>query len=817
MKNDLNQSKVPFISKLAYGMGDVGCNFSWMFVGNFLMIFYTDVFGISMSAVATLMLFSRFWDAINDPIIGGLSDKTHTRWGRYRPWLLFAAPLTALVLILTFWAHPDWSQTHKIIYMAVTYCILVLGYTCVNIPYGTLCGAMTQNMTERAQINTSRSVSAMIAIGIINIITIPLIEWLGNGNARQGYLLIAILYGTIFAVCHIFCFAKTKEVVEVPVAQKIPLRLQLQAVAKNKPYLLALLGQVLFGFILYGRNADLLYYFTYVENDAVLFTYYSMAIIIPSIIGAACFPKVFQLTSNKGWAASVFAFGTGITIIALFFFSPVTSPIPFYLFAALSQFFFSGFNTAIYAIIPDCVEYGEWRTGIRNDGFQYAFISLGNKIGMALGTALLALSLGWAGYEANTTQNEAVVAIMRHSFSTIPGILWVVTALALFFYKLDKRSYNRILAVIKYRFLKRKKNQREYDVIALGELLVDFNALHSNDFDSVVYESNPGGAPCNVLAMLSNLQKRTAFIGKVGDDFLGHALQQRIVRMGISTEGLSKDKKRNTTLAFLNDSKTYPHQYLFYRNCTADMNLDEGDVDADMLSRTRIFHFGSLSFTHKRCRKATRKAIKAAKSKHRLISFDPNYRPVLWPGEEEARKWMLYGCSVCDILKVEASELAFITQQTTIQNGVDFLQKHYSISLILVTSGEAGSQAFMGSRKVYQEAFLTNRTIDTTGAGDTFLGCCLAYILEQGMELSDHQLQEMLFRANAAASLETTRKGAIRAMPTQAELEDYLKQLTSFNLNNRRLHYERYNEGSRYERHWSNGLYKQRYSSAQRQ
>lgn len=780
MKNDLNQSKVPFISKLAYGMGDVGCNFSWMFVGNFLMIFYTDVFGISMSAVATLMLFSRFWDAINDPIIGGLSDKTHTRWGRYRPWLLFAAPLTALVLILTFWAHPDWSQTHKIIYMAVTYCILVLGYTCVNIPYGTLCGAMTQNMTERAQINTSRSVSAMIAIGIINIITIPLIEWLGNGNARQGYLLIAILYGTIFAVCHIFCFAKTKEVVEVPVAQKIPLRLQLQAVAKNKPYLLALLGQVLFGFILYGRNADLLYYFTYVENDAVLFTYYSMAIIIPSIIGAACFPKVFQLTSNKGWAASVFAFGTGITIIALFFFSPVTSPIPFYLFAALSQFFFSGFNTAIYAIIPDCVEYGEWRTGIRNDGFQYAFISLGNKIGMALGTALLALSLGWAGYEANTTQNEAVVAIMRHSFSTIPGILWVVTALALFFYKLDKRSYNRILAVIKYRFLKRKKNQREYDVIALGELLVDFNALHSNDFDSVVYESNPGGAPCNVLAMLSNLQKRTAFIGKVGDDFLGHALQQRIVRMGISTEGLSKDKKRNTTLAFLNDSKTYPHQYLFYRNRTADMDLDEGDVDADMLSRTRIFHFGSLSFTHKRCRKATRKAIKAAKSKHRLISFDPNYRPVLWPGEEEARKWMLYGCSVCDILKVEASELAFITQQTTIQNGVDFLQKHYSISLILVTSGEAGSQAFMGNRKVYQEAFLTNRTIDTTGAGDTFLGCCLAYILEQGMELSDHQLQEMLFRANAAASLETTRKGAIRAMPTQAELEDYLKQLTSF-------------------------------------
>ncbi|MDO4782455.1 MAG: glycoside-pentoside-hexuronide (GPH):cation symporter [Capnocytophaga felis] len=389
MEDCSTQSKVPFISKLAYGMGDVGCNFSWMFVGNFLMIFYTDVFGIGMGAVATLMLLSRFWDAINDPVIGSLSDRTRTRWGRYRPWLLFAAPLTALVLVLTFWAHPHWSQTNKVIYMSVTYCLLVLGYTCVNIPYGTLCGAMTQNTNERAQINTSRSVSAMIAIGIINIITIPLIEGLGGGNPQQGYLLIAILYGAIFAACHIFCFAKTKEVIEVPVAPKIPLKVQLRVVLKNKPYLLALLGQILFGFILYGRNADLLYYFTYVEKDMALFTYYSMAIIIPSIIGAACFPKVFEWTSNKGWSASIFALGTGVTMFAMFFFSPVSSPVPFYIFAALSQFFFSGFNTAIYAIIPDCVEYGEWCTGVRNDGFQYAFISLGNKIGMALGTSLM--------------------------------------------------------------------------------------------------------------------------------------------------------------------------------------------------------------------------------------------------------------------------------------------------------------------------------------------------------------------------------------------------------------------------------------------
>nr|WP_238320031.1 glycoside-pentoside-hexuronide (GPH):cation symporter [Porphyromonas macacae] len=335
-------NKVPLISKIAYGFGDVGCNFSWSFVVSFLMIFYTDVFGISMTAVATLILVSRVWDAINDPIIGNLSDRTKSRWGRYRPWLLFGAPITALTLVLCFWAHPDMSDTGKIVYMAITYGLLVLGYTCVNLPYGTLCGAMTQDIDERAQINTSRSVAAMIAIGIINIVTVPLVKYCGDGTLSnaKGFLSVAMIYGLIFTLCHWFCFAKTKEVVEIPTEQeKVPLKQQFKALAQNKPFIMAVIGQLLFGFILYGRNANLIYYFKYVEGHEDLFTFFSTVIIIPSIIGAALFPMVFHLTGNKGRAASVFSFLMGISMVVLYFFSPNTDPILFYVFAALAQFF----------------------------------------------------------------------------------------------------------------------------------------------------------------------------------------------------------------------------------------------------------------------------------------------------------------------------------------------------------------------------------------------------------------------------------------------------------------------------------------------
>lgn len=217
---------------------------------------------------------------------------------------------------------------------------------------------------------------------------------------------------------------------------------------QNRPYLLALVGQILFGFTLYGRNADVLYYFTYVEGNASYYTTYSMCIIIPSIIGAACFQPVFRKLNNKGRTASVFALLTGISMLSMFFFNVKEAPVIFYALSGITQFFFS-VQYRNLCNHSDCVEYGEWKTGLRNDGFQYAFISLGNKIGMAIGTALLAGLLGKYGYVANQTQNAAVLSIMKHAFTTIPGVLWIVTAVVLFFYRLNKKRYNEIVEELK--------------------------------------------------------------------------------------------------------------------------------------------------------------------------------------------------------------------------------------------------------------------------------------------------------------------------------------------------------------------------------
>lgn len=315
---------------------------------------------------------------------------------------------------------------------------------------------------------------------------------------------------------------------------------------------------------------------------------------------------------------------------------------------------------------------------------------------------------------------------------------------------------------------------KSYDVTALGELLIDFTENGMSAQGNPIMEANPGGAPCNVLAMLEKLGKKTAFIGKVGKDMFGEQLKTAVEEVGIDTRNLIMDEEVHTTLAFVH---TYPdgdRDFSFYRNPGADMMLTKEDIQEDLIRDSRIFHFGTLSSTHEGVREATRHAIEVAKEAGCLVSFDPNLRPPLWKSLDDARREIEYGLTKCDILKISDNEVEFLFGTTNYDKGAAIIREKYNIPLVLITMGKEGSRAYYKDLRVESAPFLQENTIETTGAGDTFCASSLNYVLEHGLDnLTEENLYELLTFANAAASLITTRKGALRVMSTREEVEEF--------------------------------------------
>ena len=320
-------------------------------------------------------------------------------------------------------------------------------------------------------------------------------------------------------------------------------------------------------------------------------------------------------------------------------------------------------------------------------------------------------------------------------------------------------------------------NSRKYDVIALGELLIDFTEYGRSNRGNKLFEANPGGAPCNVLALLQKLGKKTAFIGKVGDDQFGRMLCETIDSIGIDSKNLIFDKEIPTTLAFVGKTADGDREFSFYRNPGADMMLREEEVMDELLANTKILHFGTLSMTHETVRKTTLSAVKKAKKNGAIISLDPNLREPLWQSLDEAKRQMKSAISYCDILKISDNEIEFLTGETDFDEGVKKIRSEYDIPLICVTMGKDGSIAYYKDKKITAKAFLQDNVVDTTGAGDTFCGCVLSYVCEHGLDnLTEKQLLTMLEFANAAASIVTTRAGAILSMPSVKEVEELLNR-----------------------------------------
>lgn len=316
-----------------------------------------------------------------------------------------------------------------------------------------------------------------------------------------------------------------------------------------------------------------------------------------------------------------------------------------------------------------------------------------------------------------------------------------------------------------------------FDVCALGELLIDFTENGTSPQGNPIMEANPGGAPCNVLAMLNKLGYKTAFIGKIGDDIFGRQLKKTVEDVGINTDGLVTDKAVNTTLAFVHTLPGGDREFSFYRNPGADMMLNEGDVDEQIIAESRIFHFGSLSMTGEICEAATKKAVNAAKKNGLIISFDPNLRENLWDSVEHAREKIAYGMANCDILKISDNEIQWFTGEQDFDRAVEKLRKRYdNIGLLLLSLGKNGSRAYSGKNSAYAPA-APAKTIETTGAGDSFCGAILSKVLEYGLrDYLQQELSDMLSFANAAAAVVTERKGALRVMPQPEEIIDRMRR-----------------------------------------
>ncbi|MEE1014705.1 MAG: carbohydrate kinase [Lachnospiraceae bacterium] len=314
-----------------------------------------------------------------------------------------------------------------------------------------------------------------------------------------------------------------------------------------------------------------------------------------------------------------------------------------------------------------------------------------------------------------------------------------------------------------------------YDVVALGELLIDFTQNGKSEQGNGLFEANPGGAPCNVLAMLNNLGKKTSFIGKVGNDQFGLMLKVTLEELGIGTENLMLDDEVHTTLALVHTFEDGDRDFSFYRNPGADMMLTADEVQDDLIKSAKIFHFGTLSMTHDGVREATKKALEVAKNAGVMISFDPNLREPLWKSLDDAKEQVLYGLQYADILKISDNEIQWLTGEEDYTEGVKKIRELKNIPLILVSMGKEGSRAYYKDMIVEAKPFLQKNTIETTGAGDTFCANVLNYVLEHGLEnLTEEGLTEMLTFANAAASIITTKKGALKVMPTKEDVESFL-------------------------------------------
>ncbi len=434
---EISATKLSVKEKIGYSLGDTASHFVWDMVGFWLLFFYTDVYGISAAAAGTIMLIARFWDMAIDPVIGVVSDRTNTRWGKFRPYILFGAIPYAVLAILTF-TTPNFGETGKILYAGATYILLMTAYATINLPYSALGAVMTGDTYERAGLNTYRFIAGFTGQFVVTGLALTLAEFFGSGDKAQGFQYTVFLFAGLSLIFFFITFKATRERVHPPKEQVNSLKEDIGNLFKNKAWIvLALVGII--SFIMFAmQNAAIAYYFKYYlgrENNVQLFNVIGTVALIVALPLSKPLAKRF---GNK----NVFI---GSSLISGLFFMLIYLPgvnnlTTIYVFNIVAKMAYAPAVPLLWTMIADSADYGEWTTGRRATGLYFSAAVFAQKAGWGLGAAIAGWILAASNFVPNVVQNDTAITGIKLLVSVIPGILYMSCALFMIFYKIDTKT-----------------------------------------------------------------------------------------------------------------------------------------------------------------------------------------------------------------------------------------------------------------------------------------------------------------------------------------------------------------------------------------
>lgn len=433
--------KLSFKEKVGYGLGDTASNLYFQMFVNFLLFFYTDIFGIPAAAAGTMLMVSRFWDAANDPLMGVIADRTNTKWGKFRPYLIWTSVPLAIIGVLTF-ITPDFDVAGKIIYAYITFTLIMMAYTAINIPYSALMGVISPNSLERTSVATYRFVLAFIGAFIVQGLTLPLVELFGGGNQAVGFPLTMGVFGVLACILFYITFSSTRERVIVPATQKSSVKEDLKNLIKNRPWMyLLIMGVFTLGYIII-RSGTILYYFKYYIGDEVLASLFMVLGTIAVIIGVACTQFFARKFGKKKFYITVMGLSTLLTI--LFYFIPSEQIVMIFVLHILISLVMAPQAPLLWSMYADTADYSEWKNGRRATGLVFSAATFAQKFGIAIGGGMAGWLLAFFGFVANTQQTPDTLNGIRLMMSFIPAIGSLIAAIAAFFYELDDETMKNI-------------------------------------------------------------------------------------------------------------------------------------------------------------------------------------------------------------------------------------------------------------------------------------------------------------------------------------------------------------------------------------